>query len=112
MIIQDLVEQAKTQTDYRTIKDYSRVYEFFEEELETFAELVCQNDRAARGAVLRKQDEQIKEMQLTNARLFEKFNQAVLAEREACAKLCDDIDTPDGWSTSSLSASIRARGNE
>ena len=32
-------------------------------------------------------------------------------EREACAKLCDDIDTPDGWSTSSLSASIRARGN-
>ena len=32
-------------------------------------------------------------------------------ERESCAKLCDDIDTPDGWSTSSLSASIRARGN-
>ena len=34
-----------------------------------------------------------------------------LDEREACAKLCDNIDTPDGWSTSSLSASIRARGN-
>jgi hypothetical protein len=33
-------------------------------------------------------------------------------EREACAKLCDDIDTPDGWSTASLSASIRARGND
>ncbi len=32
-------------------------------------------------------------------------------EREACAKLCDDVDTPDGWSTASLSASIRARGN-
>ena len=32
-------------------------------------------------------------------------------EREACARLCDDVDTPDGWSTSSLSASIRARGN-
>ena len=32
-------------------------------------------------------------------------------EREKCAKLCDNIDTPDGWSTSSLSASIRARGN-
>jgi hypothetical protein len=32
-------------------------------------------------------------------------------ERELCAKLCDNIDTPDGWSTSSLSASIRARGN-
>lgn len=32
-------------------------------------------------------------------------------ERESCAKLCDDIDTPDGWSTASLSASIRARGN-
>ena len=31
-------------------------------------------------------------------------------EREACAKLCDDIDTPDGWSTANLSASIRARG--
>ena len=33
-------------------------------------------------------------------------------EREACAKLCDDIDTPDGWSTTSLSASIRARGEK
>ena len=32
-------------------------------------------------------------------------------EREACAKLCDDIDTPDGWSTANLSASIRSRGN-
>jgi hypothetical protein len=32
-------------------------------------------------------------------------------EREACAKLCDDIDTPDGWSTASLSANIRARGD-
>ena len=32
-------------------------------------------------------------------------------EREACAKLCDDVDTPDGWSTASISASIRARGN-
>ena len=32
-------------------------------------------------------------------------------EREKCAKLCDNIDTPDGWSTSSLSASISARGN-
>ena len=32
-------------------------------------------------------------------------------EREACARLCDDVDTPDGWSTASLSASIRARGN-
>jgi hypothetical protein len=37
---------------------------------------------------------------------------AILLEREACAKLCDDIDTPDGWSTASLSASIRARGNK
>lgn len=33
-------------------------------------------------------------------------------ERESCAKLCDDIDTPDGWSTANLSASIRARGNK
>ena len=33
-------------------------------------------------------------------------------EREECAKLCDGIDTPDGWSTASLCASIRARGNE
>ena len=33
-------------------------------------------------------------------------------EREACAKLCDEIDTPDGWSTSNLSASIRARGEK
>ena len=37
---------------------------------------------------------------------------AILSEREACAKLCDDIDTPDGWSTASLSASIRARGDK
>lgn len=33
-------------------------------------------------------------------------------EREVYAKLCDDIDTPDGWSTANLSASIRARGEK
>lgn len=62
-----------------------------DEQLEAFAELVRADERAARGAVLRKQDEQIKEMQLTNARLFEKFNQAVLAEREACARLVEEM---------------------
>lgn len=46
------------------------------------------------------------------AQYIRQLQQAVLDEREACAKLCDDIDTPDGWSTSSLSASIRARGEK
>ena len=42
---------------------------------------------------------------------LERFAQLVRDdEREACAKLCDNIDTPDGWSTANLSASIRARG--
>ena len=45
------------------------------------------------------------------AQYIRQLQQAVLDEREACAKLCDDVDTPDGWSTSSLSARIRARGN-
>lgn len=44
---------------------------------------------------------------------LERFAELVRAdEREECAKLCDGIDTPDGWSTASLCASIRARGNE
>ncbi len=42
--------------------------------------------------------------------LLDMYDLGAAAEREACAKLCDDIDTPDGWSTASLSASIRARG--
>ena len=43
---------------------------------------------------------------------LERFAQLVRQdEREACAKLCDEIDTPDGWSTASLCASIRAREN-
>ena len=40
------------------------------------------------------------------------IDMAILLENEACAKLCDDVDTPDGWSTASLSASIRARSNK
>ena len=49
---------------------------------------------------------------LANPPHLEKFAELVRQnEREACAKLCDDIDTPDGWSTANLSASIRARGN-
>ena len=49
---------------------------------------------------------------LANPPHLEKFADLVRQdEREACAKLCDEIDTPDGWSTSSLSARIRARGN-
>jgi len=75
--------------------------------LEKFAELVRQDDRTARGAVLRKQDEQIKEMQLTNARLFEKFNKAVLAEREACAVLCEEQDE---YGCGQYAKAIRARG--
>ena len=49
---------------------------------------------------------------LANDSELERFAELVRQdEREACAKLCDDIDTPDGWSTANLSASIRARGN-
>lgn len=44
---------------------------------------------------------------------LERFAELVRAdEREACAKLVDNADTPDGWSTASLSDAIRARGNE
>jgi len=43
---------------------------------------------------------------------LERFAELVRAdERKACAELCDDVDTPDGWSTANLSASIRSRGN-
>jgi hypothetical protein len=67
------------------------LYAFEDFDIERFADLMRQDERAERGAILRKQDEQIKEMQLTNARLFEKFNKAVLAEREACAALCESM---------------------
>lgn len=87
-------------------------------DLEHFAELVRQDERAVRGAVLRNQDKQIKEMQLTNARLFEKFNKAVLDEREACALLCLELvqakasgeSYEDG--TIDCAAAIRARGDK
>jgi hypothetical protein len=34
---------------------------------------------------------------------------AILMEREACARLCENADTPDGWSAASLANAIRAR---
>jgi len=34
---------------------------------------------------------------------------AILMEREACARLVENADTPDGWSSSSLANAIRAR---
>lgn len=37
------------------------------------------------------------------------IEEAILMEREACAKLVDNADTPDGWSTASLANAIRAR---
>jgi hypothetical protein len=67
-------------------------------DLERFAELV-------------RQDERDKCAQDYLQDCCDAVDAARLDEREACAKLCDDIDTPDGWSTASLSASIRARGN-
>lgn len=33
-------------------------------------------------------------------------------ERESCAVLVDNADTPDGWSAASLANAIRARGVE
>jgi len=93
------------------------------EHLERFANLVREDDRAARGAVLRKQDEQIKEMQLINANLREKFNKVVLEEREACAKLCESMGVypelniwnggPDWYKRQKeCAAAIRARGEK
>jgi hypothetical protein len=46
--------------------------------------------------------------------LVELVKRAVEAEREACAKVCDDIATEDGWEGSyanGCAVAIRARGN-
>ena len=45
--------------------------------------------------------------------LVELVKRAVEAEREACAKVCDDIATEDGWEGSyanGCAVAIRARG--
>ena len=107
----ELAEQAGFEISSSNFADLGWVWcsdEYpIDEQLERFAELVRQDERAARGAALRKQDEQIREMYLTNARLFEKFNKAVLAEREACALLCEE------WYLSGdVAKAIRARNNE
>jgi hypothetical protein len=50
---------------------------------------------------------------------IKRINDAVLAEREACAKLCDELRSPHGWSaesalwvegTNNCAEAIRARG--
>jgi hypothetical protein len=41
----------------------------------------------------------------------EDLQAAVLAEREACAKLCDDIAQYDGYIAAACAEEIRARGN-
>ena len=46
--------------------------------------------------------------------LVELVERAVEAEREACAKVCDDIATEDGWEggyANGCAVAIRARGN-
>jgi hypothetical protein len=91
-------------------------WKFESAELERFAELVRQDERASRGKVLREQDEQIKELQLMHTRLREKFNKSVLDEREACAKLCEEVGDKakdnDGYTTGGYACAkeIRARG--
>jgi hypothetical protein len=80
--------------------------EYFDD-LECFAELVRQDERGERGAVLRKQDEQIKEMQLIHTNLREKFNKAVLEEREACLNCYSPDDTAQDWIDK-----IKARGEK
>jgi hypothetical protein len=110
--LKDLAEQA----------GFDKHHAEYDTRIEHFAELVRQYDRVARGAFLRKQDEQIKEMQLMYERLREKFNKAVLDEREACAKLCEKVhadyindrsndgyDWPDG---DDCAAAIRARNEK
>lgn len=36
---------------------------------------------------------------------------AIAKEREACAVLVENADTPDGWSNVHIAEAIRARGN-
>jgi hypothetical protein len=67
------------------------------------------------GALTRDQIEQIRDRvrQQDEIELVDFIRLAVLEEREACAKLCDDLDKMRGYSyADKCAAAIRARGNK
>ena len=73
---------------------------FDEEGLLRFAKLVAQHERE------RIKQANAPEIERVNAHI-KKLEDAVLAEREACAKVCDDHC---GWTPRMIGSTIRARG--
>ncbi len=75
------------------------------EELERFAALVAVQVEATW------QNRYLKLMDLMKAREGQPNKPCCLAEREACAKVADDMTLPD-WVNEQIATAIRARGQE
>ena len=77
--------------------------------LKEFAALVAANEREKYKA-MDKELSELYEMAVNQAKTIKKYQDAVLAEREACAKVCDDIgDSDNGYG---CAAAIRARAEK
>jgi len=77
-------------------------YVFYNEHLMNFAKLVAQHERE------RIKQANTPEIERINAHI-QKLEDAVLAERSACAKVCDDLWQEDGTAYQCREA-IKARG--
>lgn len=81
-------------------------YDAYRTEIERFTALVAAAEREARIAA----QKQVEALQAENARNEADRLAAVLSEREACAKVCEELSERFHAHAADCAASIRARG--
>jgi hypothetical protein len=105
MTREDIIRMAREAGGYLAELPKRDAWLFIEDKyLERFAAIVASTERE------RIKQANAPEIERINAHIKE-LEDAVLAEREACAKVCDDLDKMRGYSyADKCAAAIRARG--
>jgi hypothetical protein len=80
-------------------------FQFTVEELEHFAALVAATEREACKNLWEAQ-------RLTDRQISDYIEAAVAAEREECAKVCDELELANLYGVKECAEAIRARGNK
>ena len=95
MTLEELEKMAQETAAFGVHPSGEYIYSFYTEQLQAFAKLVAQHER--------------KRMAWTQDHWTEYEHNIASAEREACAKVCDDLWEDDGTSYECAEA-IRQRG--
>ena len=81
---------------------------WFDPYFERFAALVAAHEREKYKA-MDKELAELYEMAVNQAKTIKKYQDAVLAEREACAKLCEQLGALNTATPQNIAAAIRGR---